>query len=141
MRLLTASLLGALAFLTLRGNVLVVRSDSMRPAMAAGDLVVHRQLPAGRLGVGDVVTVPGRGGTVTHRVQRVVRTGGQIEVTTRGDANTGVERSVLADDARVRVAVARVPFAGRFVLASRAPLALGALAAGAGLLVRRRRDR
>ncbi len=59
-----------------------VRSDSMRPAFARGDLIITR--PTSGLAVGQVVTYRHAGVLVTHRIVTVEQ-GGSYR--TRGDAN------------------------------------------------------
>ena len=59
-----------------------VRSDSMRPAFARGDLIVTR--PTSGLAVGKVITYRHAGVLVTHRIATVEADG---SYRTRGDAN------------------------------------------------------
>ena len=69
---------------------LVDHSDSMRPAIRAGDLVFTESVPAAALHRGEIVTFSDRalgGRLVTHRVVAIRRTGSRIEFLTRGDAN------------------------------------------------------
>jgi signal peptidase len=62
------------------------RSDSMAPAISAGDLALARSVSAGGVGVGDVVSVPGRDGVrVTHRVVLVEPYGSSIRLTLQAD--------------------------------------------------------
>lgn len=121
--LVSLLLAGGLAMaLDYRG--LTVLSGSMEPAIAAGDLVIERAAPARDLAVGDIVTfaAPDRPGvTITHRVKGLVARGGQVEVITRGDANTGSERWTIAADGRVGLVVARAPGAGRAIAWTRSP--------------------
>ncbi len=125
----------ALAALTLTGlllarplglQTLVDRSDSMRPAISAGDLLLTRLGPPGAARTGDVVTFadPGRGGRlITHRVTERRAEGDRWAFVTRGDANSGSERWTVARDGRVGRLVLRVPRAGFAVawLSSPAP--------------------
>lgn len=61
-------------------------SDSMAPAISAGDLALSRSVPAGDVGAGDVVSVARRdGGRVTHRVVRVEPYGSSIRLTLQAD--------------------------------------------------------
>jgi signal peptidase len=98
----SAILLGAAALLLALGismlvgyRVLIDRSDSMRPAIAAGDLVVTKRSHPAQISEGDIVTFSDhsrRGELVTHRVVRTRDRGGKFAFVTRGDANGGVER-------------------------------------------------
>lgn len=97
-------------------KVLVDHSDSMQPAIAAGDVIVMRVARADEAQVGDIVSFrdPDRSGRLlTHRVvERTVRPT-RYHFVTRGDANTGVERWSIAERGDLGKMVARVPKAGR----------------------------
>lgn len=67
---------------------IVVRSDSMSPAINRGDLVIARGASAGDAAVGDVISLKNRAGVrVTHRVETVDSYGSSIQFTLKGDAN------------------------------------------------------
>ena len=98
--------------------VLVDHSDSMQPAIAAGDVVITRLIPSREIAVGDIVSFrsPQRPQIlITHRVveRRAVANG--FAFVTRGDANTGVERWTIDDEGRIGMMVGRAPKLG-FVL-------------------------
>jgi signal peptidase len=114
---LAIALLAALLAGTFAGyRPLVDHSDSMRPAIRAGDLVITRSQPATSIRRGDIVSFhdPGRHGElVTHRVEAVQPGGRQIDFLTRGDANRAPEPWAVARSAQVPRMVARVPAIGR----------------------------
>jgi signal peptidase I len=135
--------LAALALGLVAGyRVLVVRSDSMHPAIATGDLILTKRLGASSARVGEVITFadPSRARKlVTHRVVRRRRSGRRIAFVTRGDANTGVERWSIAANGTVGRYVGRLPRAGyavawfgtppaRLLFGTAASLLLGAFA-------------
>lgn len=94
---------------------LKVRSGSMAPAIATGDVVLQREEPASAIRVGQVVTFrdpDGTGRLITHRVRGVRLREGRVEVVTRGDANTGSERWSVPAGGRVGIVVARLPRLG-----------------------------
>lgn len=65
---------------------IVFRSDSMAPAIGAGDLALARTVSAGDVGEGDIVSVTDRqGARVTHRVVDVEPYGSSIRLTLRSD--------------------------------------------------------
>lgn len=124
---------------------LIDRSDSMKPAIAAGDVVVVRQSTPAEVGPGDVVTFtdPTRPGqTITHRVVKRERQGTGWAFETRGDANSVGESWTIASSGSVGRLVLKVPQAGRAVALAGEPvvrfflLTLCALALG-GLALRR----
>jgi signal peptidase len=88
----------------------VVLSDSMSPALRAGDVVVHR--PAGQLEVGQILVVdnPARPGQLlTHRLVGETADG---RLTLQGDANAVADSTPVPLDAvRGRVQL-RVPLIG-----------------------------
>jgi signal peptidase len=144
--LLTLLCLGAVVVLALVAaagplgyKILVDHSDSMRPAIAAGDVVVTHVQPVRETQVGDVVSFrdPHRTGRlITHRVVTRQERGGRVGFVTRGDANTGVERWWVARDGRIGRMVGRVPRAGRgLVLMHGGPTQIILLALSALMLV------
>lgn len=91
-------------------------SDSMRPALRAGDVVWLEHVAAAQVRRGDVVGFahPDHRRPMLHRVTRVDEQGGRLAFTTRGDANSGAERwSVRRDDRLGRYVGVRVPAVGR----------------------------
>lgn len=83
-------------------RALTVMSGSMEPAVATGDVVVSRPMPAAEALAGQVITFSypeGEGKLLTHRVKTVSVRNGTARFVTQGDANSGVERwSIPADD-------------------------------------------
>ena len=69
-------------------GLLAVRSPSMSPALAVGDLVVAAPVAAADVRPGDVIVIRLASGTmVTHRVVAAVATDEGPVFTTKGDAN------------------------------------------------------
>jgi signal peptidase len=101
---------------------MVEQSDSMAPAMRAGDVLLVRQIVSAQAVRGDVVTFedadhPGR--TLTHRVVSIAPApGARLAFVTRGDANTGVERWTVGAGGVIGRYAFRVPAAGRLVRAA-----------------------
>jgi signal peptidase I len=115
-----------LALVLLGFRPLVVRSSSMVPTLAVGDVVVVRWQAADRVAVGDIVTFadPDLGGRlVTHRVRRVTVEGGTAWFETRGDANDDSEFWSVPQGQLVGDLVWHVPAIGR----AAAPLGTGPL--------------
>lgn len=116
-----------LAFLAAGGfRILVVKSDSMAPALKAGDVVVSRMVHPEELAVGDVVTFrdPSRARhLLTHRVREVEVGENSYGFVTQGDANTGAERWELPTDGKLGVLELRIPRVGSAVAALTSPIA------------------
>lgn len=125
-------------------SFVVLASPSMEPYASPGDLLVHHEVPAEEVAVGDVVTVPVEGDTLaTQRVVRLARSpSGAISARLQGDASPlpdPVPVHLQGDVARVLVVV---PVVGS-VLTAGAPLlwgGLGLLVLGGGVLVVVRRE-
>lgn len=113
------ALLVLLALTVLGHRVLVVRSDSMAPALRAGDLIVIEMQRPATVEPGEIVTFRdhSRGNVlVTHRVIESVRTDGQMHFKTRGDANSGIEQWSISTGGRLGQLRARIPGVGRVIV-------------------------
>jgi signal peptidase len=102
--------------------VLTVRSGSMEPAIGTGDVVIVTRVRAEELRIGDVVTFrdPARVGVlITHRVRGIRAMDHQLQVETRGDANTGSEQWVIGRDGTVGRVVVTLPGLGYLLAWSR----------------------
>lgn len=109
-------------------------SDSMRPAVRAGDALWLSDIRASEARVGDVIAFahPDRGDAVLHRVVARRRSGKRIAFVTRGDANSGVERWTIPPSGSLgRYSGWRVPHAGRLVGSVLGPLPAGVTIASA----------
>ena len=96
-------------------RALVVRSDSMAPALKTGDVILTRLQRPSAVEPGDVVTFadPSRSNRlITHRVIERTREGGEMSFVTQGDANTGEERWSIPTDGKVGSMVYRLPRLG-----------------------------
>jgi len=117
---------------------LLVRTGSMRPALAVGDAIVTHPIAPANVRVGNVITFadPERHNVlVTHRVADVRRTGAVFAFVTRGDANSGVERWTMPASGRVGRLALRVPRAGWMLGWTSAPVGRTVLAGILMLLV------
>jgi len=104
---------------------LVDRSDSMAPALRAGDLLITHRIAAKDARPGQMVTFRDEalgGRSVTHRVVRVTRRGDRLAFTTRGDANRSGEQWTILAQADLSRVVWRVPQVGSAVLWAMSPL-------------------
>lgn len=105
-------------------EALSVLSGSMAPALHTGDVLVTDPMPAAQARVGDVITFadpasPGR--LLTHRVRSIRPSGDMLQVVTKGDANTGVERWAIARDGKVALTERRLPLLGFALVPARSP--------------------
>ncbi|MFA5884434.1 MAG: signal peptidase I [Acidimicrobiia bacterium] len=107
---------GALALAVAGYRPLVVRSGSMVPTLAIGDLIVVDDVRARDVHVGDIVAyVDATGESVTHRVRSIAREDGRLEFETRGDANDTSEHWSRRPDAVLGRYAWRIPVVGRYL--------------------------
>ncbi len=109
--LLVALLLGRMAGY----RPLIEYSDSMRPALNAGDVLITHPITARSIHTGEIVSFsdPALGGRlVTHRVQAVHAADERLYFLTRGDANAVPERWSVPRGASVAKVDLRIPDLG-----------------------------
>jgi signal peptidase len=107
-------------------RTVTMRTGSMRPVIAPGDVVVIRSEPVAALRPGQLLTfaapVPGRP-VLTHRVVTVEHQAAGTVVTTKGEANPGPDPWLARlDDTKAWHAVAIVPAVGWVIAALHRPL-------------------
>lgn len=120
------ALILAIASLAVAGwQIVIDRSDSMRPTLRAGDLLLLRPVGLGATDAGDILTFPNpraQDRTLTHRLVIRTDTPDGFTVQTKGDANTASETWPAPRDAVVHQVAVRVPHVGRAVAALGLPL-------------------
>jgi len=120
-------LFGALTFALLFVPVLLhsvlgiafspVLSNSMKPIMSAGDLLVTKEIPAAQLKVGDVVVLHNGASYAlfSHRIISIKRVGQEMDIVTKGDANPVPDAGISKVDPREMVprGISHAPWLGR----------------------------
>jgi signal peptidase len=139
-------LLALVLLLSLAGyRPLIDYSDSMRPAINAGDLLISHGAPAQSIRPGEIVSFSDRflqGRLVTHRVIAIHAEHQRLYFLTRGDANAVPERWSITRTGTVAKVDLRIPEVGWAAawlnsgLGRTATLSLLALVLGAALLRR-----
>lgn len=103
--ILLAALCTYLSFVSSSGNgvpnlfgleIFSVQTDSMYPALKAGDLVIDKKVKdAGELRVGDIITywtvIDGERALNTHRINAIYDGGGYLIFETKGDKNNAAD--------------------------------------------------
>ncbi len=91
----------------LRGAMcrMTVTSDSMRPLLRAGDVVVVEQWPAQRVRCGDIIVFAKQGDICSHRCIRVFDEGEKVRYLTKGDATLMADEIVAENDLIGKVSV------------------------------------
>lgn len=114
------------------GGSYTVVSGSMRGSVDVGDQVLVVPRPPTDIHAGDIVAFAdpeGSGRLFQHRVQRIEGRGGEVEVVTMGDANTGYERWRAPAAGTIDQVVTVLPLAGYLVGPITRPIVRAAIAA------------
>ncbi|MGX5696666.1 hypothetical protein ACWKWP_10760 [Agromyces soli] len=120
-------------------SIMLFATGSMSPTIPAGSAALVREIPAGEVRTGDVVTVDRPGLLpVTHRVVAIAEPSSGIEghrtLTLRGDANP-VDDPAPYDVGTVRVVMWSVPGVAPVIAGLGNPLVLGGLTIAMSALV------
>jgi signal peptidase len=107
-------------------RTMTVLSGSMRPAFAAGDLVITTQKPIDQVHVGDVLVyhIPiGDRHVESHRIVQILSRSPQLVVRTKGDANKAIDPwTARLNGSSVWTVRATIPYAGWTIVWLRTPL-------------------
>ncbi len=119
-------LLAVVGSLLLGERPVVVLSGSMEPAFSAGDVLIERSVEPRELQIGQVVTFdePETERSITHRVRSIEAQGPKLVITTKGDADNGVQRWAIARDGELGQPLWRIPLVGRLAMLAKTPLGL-----------------
>ena len=94
----------------------VIVTDSMKPALNVGDVLITTKISEDKIKVGDVVTFERDGETISHRIVDIKQNGVGLQYVTKGDDNNTIDTSQItyADIDGVEVLV--IPYLGSLVL-------------------------
>ena len=99
-------------------SALIVRSGSMQPAIAVGDLAVVKKQADGNYNTGDIIAFKNANNSktlTTHRIAGVENKNGQVFYRTKGDANNAVDRELVSAENIVGKAYFRLPYLGKII--------------------------
>lgn len=116
----------------------VVRSDSMKPAIRAGDVIVVNSVAPRSIHRGDVITYTRPGSDeekVTHRVVERVRTDGTLYFRTRGDANEEPDAALVPAENVVGRLLFTIPRIGWVISFGQSRLGIVTLVIGPAVLL------
>lgn len=119
-------LLAIVGSLLLGERPVVVLSGSMEPSFSAGDVLIERGIEPRELQIGQIVTFdePETERTITHRVRSIEAQGQKLVVTTKGDADNGVQRWAIDRDGELGRPAWRIPMVGHLAMLAKTPLGL-----------------
>lgn len=130
--IIAAILIGVLGFGL---GVVRLATGSMAPAYPADSLLVVRDVDAGSVVPGDVVTVSRDGAVpITHRVVSSEQRPGGAELVLRGDANDTVDPQPYRVQ-RVGLVLGGIPFGGAALATLQSPVGLGVATVAVAVLV------
>jgi signal peptidase I len=112
--------------------MMVVLSGSMAPAIHTGDLVIDDPVgaaAASHLQAGQIISFQAGAKVITHRIEGVRVSGGQVAYVTRGDANNAIDQSPVLPSQIVGLYRTRIADGGYVLNALHQPLTLGLLLA------------
>lgn len=96
----------------------VVLTGSMVPVFDPGSMVVVKELDAKQIAVGDIITFKEPGNSqklITHRVLEINDQKGDLQFTTKGDANDAEDRDPVKAGNVIGKEIFSIPYAGYFL--------------------------
>lgn len=96
----------------------IVLSGSMKPAFDTGSLVFVKPISAEMIKEGDIITYRGLGvgkQLISHRAVAIDNTDGDIQITTKGDANNAIDPNPVTTENLVGKVVLAIPYLGYFI--------------------------
>ena len=99
-------------------SALIVRSGSMQPQIAVGDLAVVKKQADGNYNTGDIIAFKNANNSktlTTHRIAGIENKNGQFFYRTKGDANNAVDRELVSAENVIGKAYFRLPYLGKLI--------------------------
>jgi signal peptidase I len=96
---------------------MVIATNSMYPAVVAGDVVILRQVDQDALKPGDVAAYHAEGFNIVHRIDSIDSVDGVKQFTFKGDNNPSPDAKAVAGDLIFGKVIYRIPYLGRLSLA------------------------
>lgn len=98
-------------------KALVITTDSMKPNINSGDIVIIKKVEESKIKIGDVISFKQAGGIITHRITDIKQNeNNQNEYITKGD-NNNIEDSTTVKYQEIEGRkVLKIPFFGKIVI-------------------------
>jgi len=99
-------------------SALIVRSGSMQPQIAVGDLAVVKKQADGNYKAGDIIAFKNANNSktlTTHRIAGIENKNGRFFYQTKGDANKTVDRELVSTENVIGKAYFRLPYLGKLI--------------------------
>lgn len=93
----------------------IVTTDSMKPSISSGDVVIVKEVEEQELDKGDIITFTKNGETNTHRITNIEEKEGEKYYTTKGD-NNNVEDSEKVKFSEIKgKQIIIIPYLGKII--------------------------
>lgn len=93
----------------------IVTTDSMKPSISSGDVVIVKEVEEQELDKGDIITFTKNGETNTHRITNIEEKEGEKYYTTKGD-NNNVEDSEKVKFSEIKgKQIITIPYLGKII--------------------------
>lgn len=94
----------------------IITSDSMKPEINSGDVVVIKQCNEEELSTDDIITFEKNGKINTHRIINIINENGKVEYITKGD-NNSIEDQERIEFSNVRGKMTiKIPYLGNVIM-------------------------
>ncbi len=94
----------------------VISSESMKPNINDGDIVIIKQILVNEINIGDIITFNRDGEIITHRVVGVKERDGETYYTTKGDNNNIEDSNDVAYSQVIGKKILQIPYLGEIML-------------------------
>ena len=93
-------------------NMYIITTDSMRPYIKSGDIILTRKVAEERIEAGDIITFYKNGEVITHRIVEI-KEGENNEYITKGDNNNTEDKYIIKYEEILGKEIFRVPLIGK----------------------------
>lgn len=95
----------------------VITTDSMKPHINSGDVVIIKKVKEKKLETGDVISFKQNDGIITHRIIEITKDEeNQEKYSTKGDNNNVEDERKIGYDEILGRKVLRIPFFGKIII-------------------------
>jgi len=119
-------------------HLLIALSNSMKPTITSGDIVVSKHVEPSEIKIGDIITYRDEykpKNCITHRVVEILKEHGLIYFRTKGDANKKPDIRLVKSSRLVGKVVFIIPMLGYLPLFAKTPLGFTLLIILPGILI------
>lgn len=93
----------------------IVTTDSMKPSISSGDVVIVKEVEEQELDKGDIITFTKNGETNTHRITNIEEKEGEKYYTTKGDNNNVEDSEKVKFSEIIGKQIITIPYLGKII--------------------------